>query len=103
MRNYFWPGNVRELENYVYRLLTDYPGERISPEHLDGRFFDSAPASITTIAELKDKFGREEREHITRALRHTRSKAKAAELLGVAPTTLHSIMKRVGLYFHDSD
>ena len=99
MENYGWPGNVRELEHAVYRLLTDTAGDRIGPEHLDAKFFCNTPTvKPLSLAELKSKHEQEEREHVAAMISGSRNKLQAAQRLGVSPSTLHSIMKRVGLY-----
>jgi transcriptional regulator with PAS, ATPase and Fis domain len=100
LQRYSWPGNVRELEHTVYRLLTDSPTEKISPEQLDAKFFDSRAGSAAplTLTQLRGEHERQEIEHIQRALRESKNKFQAAKRLGVSPSTLHSIMKRAGLY-----
>ncbi len=99
LENYAWPGNVRELENTIYGLLTDSTGKEVGPELLDGRFFAAAGNSgNSTYEELKARHEKEEREQIRRVLDSSGSKFQAAKRLKVSPTTLHSIMKRVGLY-----
>jgi DNA-binding NtrC family response regulator len=99
LERYSWPGNVRELENVVFQLLTDSNEESVGPENLDGRFFfaaESAPKS--NYPELKRQQEKEERDLIQNILASTKSKSQAADRLGLSPTTLHSIMKRLGMY-----
>jgi transcriptional regulator with PAS, ATPase and Fis domain len=97
MRNYDWPGNIRELQNIVYRLLTDYPGENISPEHLDGIFFVPRVASFETLASLKGKFETETRDHIAKAINMASTPQKAAETLGIDLQEFQDILQRLGI------
>jgi DNA-binding NtrC family response regulator len=99
LEKYGWPGNVRELENTIYRLLTDSNAKEVGPEGLDAKFFSPAPAFGTlTYEAIKERQKKEERDYITRLLAASKSKQQVAQRLGVSPTTLHSIMQRVGLY-----
>lgn len=94
---YDWPGNVRELENTVWQILTDCPGNRIAPEHLDAKFFqpqDSLPDSYEEFARRQEGF---ERDYVSRVLQASRNKSDAARRMKISPTTLHSVMKRIGL------
>jgi transcriptional regulator with GAF, ATPase, and Fis domain len=96
-----WPGNIRELEGFIQRALIstsgpvlDYseshdsePESSISP--------DSVPANAS--ADLRNV----EREHIFKVLKSTRwvvaGKHGAAMIMGVPPSTLRSMMKRLGI------
>lgn len=99
LERYPWPGNVRELENTVYRLLTDCTAETVAPEQLDAKYFGPGQNSFTlTYDDLKKRHEKEEREHIISILKNSKSKLHAAQKLGLSASTLHSIMKRVGLY-----
>ncbi len=95
---YHWPGNVRELENAVYQILTDVPAAKISPEHLDAKFFrkreESAPHSYD---ELKRRLEQQEKEYISHVIRKARTKSDAARKLKISPTTLHSVLQRLGI------
>lgn len=101
LEKYPWPGNVRELEHTVYRILTDSPTDKISPEQLDAKFFGNEgmdAAAALTLAELRQQHEDQERMHIERMLKESKNKFQAAQRLGVSPSTLHSIMKRAGMY-----
>lgn len=94
-----WPGNVRELENLIKRLVVLVPEGKIEPHHL--------PLSLRVEAEvpLRGRVGRYE-EAITRverdllvdALRRTGgNRTRAAELLGLAPSTLRDKLTKHGI------
>jgi DNA-binding NtrC family response regulator len=99
LEGYEWPGNVRDLEGYVFSLLTESPRPTIDPKQLDHRFFrdESNSALPLTLDELERRHERERRERIVSTLAVSRSVAHAAEKLGVKPTTLHSMMGRLGI------
>ncbi len=99
LKTYSWPGNVRELENTIYRLLTDSNSTVIEPEQLDAKFFSNgeytSPASFLS---LKEKHSLEEKKYIESVLNESKNKMEAANKLQISPSTLHSIMKRLGMY-----
>jgi DNA-binding NtrC family response regulator len=95
MQLYSWPGNVRELENTVNRLLTDCPQELVTVEQLEPKFF--APIA-QTYSQLKSRHLGEEKKLVENILNRSVSKSEAALRLEVSPSTLHGIMKRIGLY-----
>lgn len=96
-----YPGNVRELRNLVERALV-YSGDSLElpadelPRVGGGREPQARAegASWPTLDEVQ-------REHIERTLAHTRGKfygtGGAAELLGMAPSSLKSRMQRLGI------
>jgi PAS domain S-box-containing protein len=93
---YPWPGNVRELQNVLERcaILSDGPILEV-PEGL----LEVAPSQIaeSSTRGLMDV----EREHIIEVLRQTsgviEGGAGAAAVLGMAPSTLRSRMKKLGI------
>ncbi|HVL34534.1 MAG TPA: sigma-54 dependent transcriptional regulator, partial [Burkholderiales bacterium] len=108
---YAFPGNVRELRNIVIRLVTKYPGQRISVAELEPELDLEAPpgAPGAEAAPLLDQAIRQleraaafslddtlkswERAYIDAALRITRGNvSQAAKLLGINRTTLYSRM-----------
>lgn len=92
LRSYSWPGNVRELRNAIERavLLCEY-GD-ISEKHLvppDGQ--GTAIEPMLTLIDM-------ERSHIDHVLKMTDgNRTKAAQVLGIARSTLNTKIKQLGL------
>ncbi len=101
-----WPGNVRELENLVERLCVMTTETVICPERHPAHFRDApargggegeagrgeAPALPSSLEEV-------ERAWVLYTLEHRAggNKTRAAELLGINPSTLHRKLGRYGL------
>ncbi len=102
LRAYPWPGNIRELANAVERALILAEGDLLTAAHFglaggrptrreDTRDHPAAPAAPEALVEL-------ERRAIRAALEHTKgNKTRAAALLGITRTQLHTRVKRFGL------
>lgn len=96
---YNWPGNVRELEHLIERsvLLTSGP----AIDKLDLQFSKPAAADIGAAGRYIKTIGEVERDHILSVLRLCDGKISgeggAAEKLRIAPTTLSSKIKRLGI------
>jgi two-component system response regulator HydG len=98
MAAYAWPGNVRELENAVERAVLLSPGPAVAAEALPERVTarkaeplvsERAPASPTLEAI--------ERAYIAWVLRNEGgNKSRAAEVLGIDPSTLYRKLARYG-------
>jgi formate hydrogenlyase transcriptional activator len=85
-----WPGNVRELENFMERsvILSRGPALRAPVAELRD---DPKETAHGTLAEM-------EREYIIQVLRDTGGViSAAASRLGVPRTTLHSLMRKLGV------
>ncbi len=111
LANYSWPGNIRELENLIERAVLLSPGNelRVPLSELKSSATsagvappEAAPVSLgalagADIATLEEA----ERQHILRALRHTRWRIAgprgAAVLLGMKRTTLQARMRKLGI------
>ena len=95
---YHWPGNVRELENFIERAVILSGSSELQPP-LAELAKRNKPSSVISYnsGTLKDA----EREHILRILKDTNwvigGRAGAAARLGIKRTTLHSLMKRLGI------
>jgi len=99
--DYDWPGNVRELENVIERavVLTDGPvvSQRLIPEHV--RSGPSFRLPQVTVPEegisFRDVIVGFEKQLIESSLETSGGVQKrAAELLGLKPTTLTEMIKR---------
>ena len=96
LRNYAWPGNIRELLHVIERAVLLSKGNHLTipPMESEPGSSSSADERLLTLREM-------EARHILKALRHCRGKVSgtngAAALLGIKPTTLYSMMKRLGV------
>ena len=99
LQAYQWPGNVRELENVIERAVVLTKGTTIKPDALPGRLRE-APAEPL----VKDQppanpalevIERAYIEHVLRA--EAGNKTRAAEVLGIDPSTLYRKIKRYEL------
>ena len=88
LQRYPWPGNVRELRNAVEQAVIVTSGQQLDIQTAEPR---TAPSMST----LKGA----EKQQIMAVLQRTGWRIKgpggAAELLGVKPSTLYSMMKRL--------
>ena len=104
LKSYSWPGNVRELQNVVERaIITSRDGhlnlDRALPQTTAAQTGErtGAPGGLLTMEDL----ARLERDNLREALERSAWKVSgedgAARLLGIAPSTLTSRMKALGL------
>ena len=104
--DYRWPGNVRELENAIERAVVLSTGDSIdidllppvvrSGNHAAGML--PAPPKPDPDASFWDAVSSYERQLVTAALQNAGGVQKrAAEILQIKPTTLHEMMKRLGI------
>jgi transcriptional regulator with GAF, ATPase, and Fis domain len=94
LEHYDWPGNVRELHNVVERMCVLAPGpvvELVEP------LLPANPGTHTGDRTLRAA----ERDHIRKVLGATHWKIEgvggAAEVLGLAPSTLRARMQKLGI------
>jgi DNA-binding NtrC family response regulator len=102
LRAYSWPGNIRELANAVERALILADGGLLTAAHFglaggshprreETRGRPSEPSAPEALVDL-------ERRAILAALKRTKgNKTRAAALLGITRTQLHTRVKRYGL------
>lgn len=93
---YPWPGNVRELENVIERSLILSPASTLVVESsLAASGLAGAPSPQC------EKLEELQRSHILHVLEEChwqiKGPGKAAERLGLNPSTLHSRMKKLGI------
>jgi DNA-binding NtrC family response regulator len=98
---YDWPGNVRELENAIERAVVLSASDTILPGDLpigfsgEQRNVLEMPPQPLNLAEMLDDL---ERQIIVRTLEQAEgSQTRAAEMLGIARTTLRYKMEKFGL------
>jgi DNA-binding NtrC family response regulator len=100
-----WPGNVRELENVLERALVLGHGV-IDLDQLPDTVRRSVPRAAALPAEglsFKDAVAAYERALLSAALhRASGVQKRAAELLGLKPTTLNEMLKRHGMLPRDA-
>ena len=104
LEKYPWPGNIRELQNIVESTWVLCSDEKIEPHHLESKFFDKREKDILdqeslTWEKVEYWVDSKKREYVISMLPpNSRTKSEAAAKMGVSPSTLHSIMKSLGLY-----
>jgi transcriptional regulator with GAF, ATPase, and Fis domain len=101
MMEYHWPGNVRELENVMERAVVLATGPRIGteliPEHVRTAPAFQIPKFVVPPEGIsfKDVITNVEKRLIESTLEAAGGVQKrAAELLGIKPTTLNEMIKR---------
>ena len=88
-----WPGNVRELRNVVERsmILTTGPELRLVLPDSEGEHEASESRLLHDV----------ERLHVLKVLKSTGGRIRgpqgAAQILGLKPTTLYSLLERLGI------
>ena len=98
-----WPGNIRELENLIERAVVLTKSKLITREILPPFLLSSqeeskAFAPLNNEVNLKEHIQTFQREAIISALKKTKGiQKKAASLLGVKPTTLNEMIKRLNV------
>jgi transcriptional regulator with PAS, ATPase and Fis domain len=99
LQRYDWPGNVRELENALERAAILSPGDEIAVDALPGRV--KAPAAQPLVSERapgNPTLELVERAYILWVLESEGgNKARAAEVLGIDPSTLYRKLNRYGM------
>ena len=99
LTEYDWPGNVRELENALERASVVTVGPVIDPQSLPDRVRES-PAPRLAALETPPNPTMEvvERAYIQWVLRSEGgNKSRAAEVLGIDPSTLYRKLNRYGI------
>jgi len=91
LERWSWPGNVRELENFIERSVILSRGPDLRAPVAELRSDVSEADGDSTLDHM-------ERNHILRVLRETGGVINAAaDRLGIPRTTLHSLMKKLGI------
>jgi len=89
-----WPGNVRELRQVIEAAAAAAGNQAIAPRHLPSKLGETSTngedLAIPTLAELEQRYVREVLE------RCGGNRARAAQLLGIANSTLYERLRRYG-------
>jgi DNA-binding NtrC family response regulator len=98
MVNHTWPGNVRELENALERAVLLTSGEVIEVGALPDRVTAPEPAKLVDERPVRNPtLETIERAYIMWVLEsEAGNKTRAAETLGIDPSTLHRKLSRFG-------
>jgi two-component system response regulator HydG len=99
LSSYDWPGNVRELENALERAAVVSGGPEIRPEHLPQRVLEAPTPQLVSDRPLPNPAMEViERAYIEWVLQaEGGNKSRAAEVLGIDPSTLYRKLNRYGL------
>ncbi len=102
LREYAWPLNVRELQQVVERAVCLVDRDVIEPEDLPEHVRRGArgptPGAGDPPGPLRRVVEAVEREHILRALGHTKgNRRRAIELLQIAPETFYKRLEEYGV------
>jgi DNA-binding NtrC family response regulator len=104
MEDYHWPGNIRELENLIERAVVLSRGDTITLENIPPFLLNSSSfenSRTLTTKDLKERTRIFQKQSIQDALRHCRGvQKKAADMLGLKPTTLNEMIKRLDIDIH---
>jgi formate hydrogenlyase transcriptional activator len=99
LTEYHWPGNVRELENFIERAVILSRGPELQLPL--GELAQRRKAFVTGAVDNPSTLQGAKREHVLHALKETNwvigGPTGAAARLGVKRTTLHSLVKRLGI------
>ncbi|WP_243291752.1 sigma 54-interacting transcriptional regulator [Bacillus sp. FJAT-47783] len=101
LESYRWPGNVRELQNVVERLVVTTKQVVIQQKDVYQIIYQSeieneeSFVSVYGIMPLKDAVDEVESQLIKQAINKYGTAAKAAEVLGISPSTISRRMKKV--------
>lgn len=90
LKNYSWPGNVRELENLIEYLFIVSAEDEISVEHIPPKILTEGLMhdSVNIPGQLKTIINYVEKQIIESSIKNHGSIRKAADILGVNPSTL---------------
>ncbi|MBD3413435.1 MAG: response regulator [Candidatus Aminicenantes bacterium] len=104
LENYSWPGNVRELENFIERAVVLTRSKMIGRDQIPSFLLKSTDMGKSDSLVTNHNLNLKERTQIFQkravidALKRSHGIQKnAAELLGVKPTTLNEMIKRLNI------
>lgn len=105
---YHWPGNVRQLENVIERAVVLSQGPVIEPDLFPSEVLQppSVPVEVAVPAnglDLKEAVNRYTKALIEASLARCGGvQRRAAQLLGVRPSTLNEMIRRLGIASRES-
>jgi two-component system response regulator PilR (NtrC family) len=97
LMDYNWPGNIRELENAIQRTIILSNSDTLTSENLPDEIKNAKPKKVkkSDFNEQVDEF---KKQLIIEALdKHDWLQKNAAKSLGLKPTTLSELMKRMNI------
>ncbi len=104
LMDYDWPGNIRELENLIERAIVLTRSKNITRDILPPSLLEDRKDSLEDGSEYKDSLDLKvqtqnfQRRAILNALKRAKGvQKKAAQLLGIKPTTLNEMIKRLDI------
>jgi DNA-binding NtrC family response regulator len=99
LQEYSWPGNVRELENALERAVILCPGETIDVDGLPERVTERKPVPLVADRPpANPTLEAIEKAYIMWVLQsESGNKSRAAEVLGIDPSTLYRKLSRYGV------
>ncbi len=103
LQAYHWPGNIRELENRIERQVIVSQGDKLLLDDLPTPNTIAHDSNISRVGELLTETDcqRLHKQALIQALRRCEGKIYgeqgAAKLLGIKPTTLSSLLKKLGI------
>ena len=105
LENYDWPGNIRELENLIERAVVLTKSKYLTRENLPAFFLKSPGKEMDDILSeddgdrtFKEQMQIFQKKTIILALKKAKGvQKKAAKSLGMKPTTLNEMIKRLGI------
>lgn len=93
-----WPGNVRELKNTLACALAFLDTNVLEPRHLTSLRNEEGEAPLSRVSLCGQTLESIEREAIAQTMQRTKgNKAQAAQLLGIAVSTLYEKLKKYRL------
>ncbi len=100
LQNHAWPGNVRELENVIERaVILQEEEDLMTPVDLPEKLYEGTQGESTiNLRESGITLEELEKKYMIKVLTETGwHKKKAAEILGINPSTLYRKIKTYGL------
>jgi DNA-binding NtrC family response regulator len=98
LETYDWPGNVGELDGYVAALITHSKSDTVDINHVDPQLKLIKDGIFEgTLDEIDARSEREKRRLIRQTLDSAKSTRQAARILGIKPSSLHTLLDRFGL------